>query len=210
MAELSQITYLDGVTYDIKDASAREAAKDAVRYRGVTTTALTDGCTTNPIYISGESYTAVHGDLVTYKESEFLFSSIDSKWHEFGDKSILGSLAYKDSAEGSYTPSGTVSKPNIVMTHTKAEFIGLNDPGDVRPGHANVPTKVVLPNLSLEYRDETLIVNWASGSVTPGVANEPTIVTLPSTKSTYVVTSVAAELENAPVFTGNQETISVS
>jgi hypothetical protein len=51
-------------------------------YRGTTTTALTDGSTTNPITIDGESYTAVFGDIVVYSSSEFIFDG--TQWSEFG------------------------------------------------------------------------------------------------------------------------------
>ena len=51
-------------------------------YRGTTTTALTDGSTTNPITINGEEYTAVFGDIVVYSSSEFIFDG--TAWSEFG------------------------------------------------------------------------------------------------------------------------------
>lgn len=58
---------------------------DGVHFRGSTTTALTDGATTNPITIDGESYTAVMGDMVIYGNKEFLFDG--TKWNEMGDLS---------------------------------------------------------------------------------------------------------------------------
>ena len=56
---------------------------------GETTTALTDGATTNPITIDGQSYTAQPNDAVIYGNKEFLFDG--TKWHEFGDLSGLSS-----------------------------------------------------------------------------------------------------------------------
>ena len=58
---------------------------------GETTTALTDGATTNPIIVDGQSYTAQANDAVIYLNKEFLFDG--TKWHEFGD---LSGLASKD------------------------------------------------------------------------------------------------------------------
>lgn len=64
-----------------------------LKWAGITTTALTDGATTNPITVDGESYTAVAGDTVSYESKEFIFSG--TIWQEFGDLSgilrIIGS-----------------------------------------------------------------------------------------------------------------------
>ena len=105
MADISKITLPSGTTYDIKDATARAAIGGAIIIRGTTTTALTDGATTNPITIDNESYTAVANDAVFYGNKEFVFDG--TKWHEFGDMTGLGALATKDS--GSYTPAGTIA-----------------------------------------------------------------------------------------------------
>lgn len=107
MADISKITLPSGTTYDIKDATARAAIGGAIIIRGTTTTALTDGATTNPITIDNESYTAVANDAVFYSNKEFVFDG--TKWHEFGDMTGLGALATKDSASGSYTPAGTIA-----------------------------------------------------------------------------------------------------
>ena len=56
---------------------------------GTTTTQLTDGATTNPITVDGQSYTAQPNDAVIYQNKEFLFDG--TNWHEFGDLSGLSS-----------------------------------------------------------------------------------------------------------------------
>lgn len=56
---------------------------DGTHYKGTTTTPITDGATTNPITIDGESYTAVFGDIVTYQSGEFIFDG--TNWCKFGD-----------------------------------------------------------------------------------------------------------------------------
>lgn len=118
MADISKITLPSGSTYDIKDAAARadiEAIEQAISgglsFIGETTTALTDGATTNPITINGNPVTAKNGNLVLYGQKEFLFDG--TKWIEMGDLSLLGALAYKNSASASYTPAGTVSQPTF-------------------------------------------------------------------------------------------------
>lgn len=123
MAEISKITLLNGTTYDFKDAQARSDIEDikgaiagGVTFMGETSTALTDGATTNPITINSKSVTAIKGYLVVYNSKEFVFDG--TKWIEMGDLSVLGALAYKDSASGSFTPSGSVSQPTFTGSET--------------------------------------------------------------------------------------------
>ena len=100
---------VQNVEYTIKDAEARElieALGHAVYWIGVTTTALTDGATTNPIQVNGESVTATIGGMASYGGSEFVWNG--TAWQELG-KNNFGALAFKSSASGSYTPAGSVN-----------------------------------------------------------------------------------------------------
>ena len=63
-----------------------------------TTTALTDGSTTNPITVDEEQVTAVSGDFAIYNTQEFIFDG--NQWNLLGDRVGLGDLAYKSSASG--------------------------------------------------------------------------------------------------------------
>ena len=104
------------VTYDIKDAYARamiETLKDAIYWMGVTTTALTDGSTTNPITINGESVEADQGGMAQYNGEEFVFNG--TAWQSLG-KNNFGALAFKSEATTNYTPVGDVSKPTVTVT----------------------------------------------------------------------------------------------
>lgn len=121
MADISQITLPSGSTYNIKDATAREliasietSITGAMSYVGVTTTALSDGATTNPITINDSSHTAKAGDVAIYGDKEFVFNG--TVWNEFGDMGSLRALAFKDSASGTYTPAGSVSQPTFTGT----------------------------------------------------------------------------------------------
>ena len=110
---LFQITLPNGNTYDLVDAGARAMIQELLNfheYLGVTTTPLVEGDTTNPITIDGESVTATTGDVVTLSSdsSEMVFNSL-GKWDKFGNLSGLGTLAFKNSASGVYTPAGSVS-----------------------------------------------------------------------------------------------------
>ncbi len=125
MADISQITLPTGTTYDLKDAHARALIGQMSGYTdflGVTTTALTDGATTNPITVNGSSVTAKKGNIATYGSAEFIFNG--SAWQEFGDLSGLGALAFKDSASASYTPAGTVSQPTFTGTQGSVSVSG--------------------------------------------------------------------------------------
>lgn len=140
MAEISQITLPSGTTYDLKDTVARQAATGGIKLiEGTCTTPLVDEATTNPITIDGEPYTAVAQNAVFYGKKEFVFDG--TKWHEFGDMSGLGELAMKDSASGSFTPTGTVSAPTISTgtagtTGTFATTVDTAAPGATAPSNA--------------------------------------------------------------------------
>lgn len=97
------------VEYTIKDAEAREMIEDlghVLYWVGVTTTELTDGDTTNPIMVGGESVTVNLGGMASYSGSEFVWNG--SAWQEFG-KNNFGALAFKSSASGDYTPAGSIA-----------------------------------------------------------------------------------------------------
>lgn len=100
---------IQSVTYDIKDAYARQRISElgsALYWMGVTTTALTDGSTTNPIQINSESVTAEVGGMAQYDGVEFVWNG--SAWQEMGHGNF-GALAFKSSASGNFTPQGTVN-----------------------------------------------------------------------------------------------------
>ena len=144
---LSKITLPSGTTYDIKDAQARSDIADirqaiggGIVFIGETSTVLTDGATTNPITINSQSVTAVQGNLTVYSSKEFLFDG--SKWIEMGDLSVLGLLAYKDSASGSYTPAGSVSQPTFTGSSSSVTITASdNASGNYQPkGTVSQPT----------------------------------------------------------------------
>ena len=100
---------LQNVEYTIKDAEARQMIEDighALYWVGVTTTELSDGATTNPIQVNGQSVTVNLGGLASYSGSEFVWNG--SAWQEMG-KNNFGALAFKSSASGDYTPAGSVT-----------------------------------------------------------------------------------------------------
>ena len=73
-------------TYDGSAAAEITAADlglgSALKYCGITTTALTDGAETNPVVIGGTNHTATAGCVVFYGDKEFVFNG--TKWELLG------------------------------------------------------------------------------------------------------------------------------
>lgn len=196
---------VNGTLYDIKDADSRErldaieaAIAGGVVYVGATTTALTDGATTNPITITGKEnpYTAEAGDLVSNGNKEFLFDG--TAWHEIGDLTGLGDLAWVDTATGSFTPDGTVSQPKFSgkeMTST---------------GTLDVPTSATTTTKTTSNKTATVSpAGSGEATYTPGGNVTGTAVTLTST-TVPNVTSVGALPELTMSVPANTETLELS
>lgn len=92
-----------------------------LKFIGTTTTALTDGATTNPITIGGNSVTAVSGNVVILSGTDKEFLWTGSAWEEFGNASghsIVGHT-HPVSVSGSVSEFvGTITKgkPEINVT----------------------------------------------------------------------------------------------
>lgn len=221
MPFLAEITLPSGNTYKFKDEEARELISQLLnfnRWLGVTTTPLTDGSTTNPILINGEDVTAVSGDVATYGTAEFIFNG--TIWQNFGDLSGLGSLAYKNNASGSYTPSGSVSQPSFSGTE-------LTSSGKFTPSGSVSGTAVTMSktNVMSNTNAGTLPTYTVSGetlTITSGalptfeqvaVATDVDAITDPSfagTEGDISVKGTPAGTVSQPTFSGNAATITVS
>lgn len=138
MADISRITLPSGTTYNLKDAEARSQIQaltggDAVVFMGVSTTELTDGGSQTP-KINNQNVTPSVGQLFFYGTEQFVWGP-DDKWHGLGSLDSLGSLAYKNQANGSYLPEGTISEP--AFTGLDSTFSGTFKP----KGSVSVSTK---------------------------------------------------------------------
>lgn len=145
MADISKITLPSGTTYNIKDAEARSqiaalTGGDAVVFVGVSTTALTDGGSETPT-VGGDELTPATGQLFFYGTQQFIWGG-DSKWHALGSLDSLGDLAYKDTASGTVTPTGTVSQPTFTGTSAAVTITATdNASGNYQPkGTVSQPT----------------------------------------------------------------------
>ena len=80
---------------------------NATHWLGVTTTTLTDGSTTNPITIGGQSVTAVSGDIVQDSNAnEYIFNG--TAWQALGSSvGTLRAFAYADTGDVTITPKGS-------------------------------------------------------------------------------------------------------
>ena len=149
------------VEFTIKDAEARQMITDlgnALYWIGVTTTALSEGATTNPIIVGGEEVTAKLGGIASYNGMEYAWNG--SAWQGMGP-SNLGALAYKNSASGDYTPAGSVAI-------TKG-----TDSTDTVTG---VTANGTLPQAYFTQSGETLTFNFNAGAL-PTLGAEKTFVT---------------------------------
>ena len=179
------ITLPSGTTYEIEDKVARAQSGGAILIRGETTTPLTDGATTNPIEIDGESFTAAANDAVFYERKEFVFDG--THWHEFGDMTGLGTLAMKDSASGTFTPTGSVAAPTISVASAGATE-------SITPfGSAGS-----LPELTMTVYEGNLSISFDPGALPSG----GTAVTVKTGDASYSA--------SAPAFTGTAGTVTVS
>lgn len=191
MADISEITLPSGQTYNIKDATARNEISmlkgsntGAMHYAGVTETALTDGSSTSPIKINKVDYTPSNGDVVIYGTLEFVWSTSDNKWHEFGSTGSLKGLAFKDSASASYTPTGSVSAPTVAVAVNTTSVTPISGVG-------------TLPSFTASVANEVLTLGFSAGALpTKGTA-------------VTVATGIKSASASAPNFTGGASTITV-
>jgi len=199
MPFLAEITMPSGNTYKLKDQEARDLIQQLFNYHeylGVTTTPITEGSTTNPVTISGESVTAVAGDVVTYENQEFVWSSVGT-WQNFANLFGLGALAFKDSASGNFTPSGTVSQP----TFTGSE---LTSTGKFTPAGSVSGTAVTMSKTTIKN-------NTSAGSMPTFTVSGETLVITDGAIPTFSDVSVATDVDTVtdPSFSGTEGDVSV-
>lgn len=159
----------------------------AMHYAGVTTTPIRDGIsvdasntTDKSITINNTTYVPKPGDVVIYENKEFVYWETTSgegtikvtkgHWNEFGSTGSLKALAFKDSASGTTTPTGTVSKPTF--TGTEGTVTIVVD----KQTFSNCYTNELISNVS---KYDTVNNKW--GDVYASTENDVSAVVKPTT-----------------------------
>ena len=185
-----------GAEKRISDAeSAIAALQNATHWLGITTTAITDGSTTNPITIGGKSVTAVSGDIVQNSNGvEFIFNG--TAWQEFGASiGTLKAFAFVDTGTVTVKPEGTNAASSVSFAaHTKDNVLGeattfTNGTSSVSFGEhtkATVLTSSVTATVPKPTGTTKYLAATASGTAV-GVATSDTALTGLGTPSTATV-----------------------
>lgn len=116
MAEISKIN-VGGSVYDIKDATARQLVTNTLHFRGVSTTAVTNGGTQVPTNIYGQNATVDNiavGDMIIYGKGEYIWAKSDGNgavsdtghWILIDSMNVYGALASKSEASGTTESNG--------------------------------------------------------------------------------------------------------
>ena len=147
------------------------AITSAIKYKGTTTTALSDGSTTNPITINGSSYTAQSGDVVLYGGKEYLWDG--SKWEQLGDeeswalKTVTISAGTGLTGGGDLTANRTISLSSatiasLALADTAVQPAALNN---YQPKDADLTAIAGLTGTS-GFLKKTAANTWALDTTT--------------------------------------------
>ena len=259
MADISKITLPSGTTYNIKDEEARTAIasittfdyvictnaantpKDVQWQSGGTTitgTLVASADTKGKMYLVPDSLGTkdIYDEYITINTSGSTYI-----WERFGHTggSIgdLGDLAYKDSASGNFTPTGTVSQPtfsgssltstgNFTPSGSVTISKGTGTTNYTPEGSVSAPTISKstagstttvnsitdvgsLPSWSGTVSNEILTIAWSAGTL-PTKGSNTTVKTGDAsyTASTPSFTGTAVQLKGS--FSGTQGSVSVT
>lgn len=144
-------------TYD-GSAAVTIAASDlglasAMLFLGTTTTAITDGATTNPVVISGSNKTVTAGNVVLYGSKEFVWTG--SAWEELGNegsyKIVQAAVADPSASGTSNTFIATISQDtNGKITATKKTVAVTNSAPTLAWGTTSTIGTVAGTNLQVK------------------------------------------------------------
>ena len=121
-----------GAVYD----AINTILSSAVKFVGITTTALTDGSTTSTVTIDGASHTAQRGDVVIYGGKEFLWTG--SKWQQMGDEASWALKTITITGTGYLTGGGTLEANRTI--DIAEEYKTMIQHGDTAYGWGNHAT----------------------------------------------------------------------
>lgn len=184
---ISKVQLSNG-TYFIKDTEAHEKLAGLTGAMHFVGTSSTDPTKEGPT-VAGHTVFAA-GDVVVYtpagkqEEREYVYNG--SSWQEFGSTGSLKALAFKDSASGNVTVSGTAEAQVFSGNPETLEHIVTGQSVTVE-GNYDKPN-----DISIEYTPEgtvsapvvTLSTGSAIASATPGSVNAGSAASLSYTNST--------------------------
>lgn len=183
-------------TYD-GSAAVTIAASDlglasAMLFLGTTTTAITDGATTNPITISGASKTVTAGNVVLYGSKEFVWTG--SAWEELGNEGsykIVQSAVADPSASGtSNTFIATISQDtNGKITATKKTVAVTNNTPTLSWGATSTIGSVAGTNLQVKMPANPNTDTKVTQTVTTSNATYPLLLAPNGQTATTTTTS---------------------
>lgn len=198
---------------DVTITAADLGLSNAMKFIGITTSALTDGSTNGTIVVNGSNVAVTNGNVVLYDEKEFVWTG--SSWELLGDES---SYKIKQTAVASPSTSGNATafidsitqNANGVITATKKNvtFPTLSG-GSASTVDTTIVGGVTVSGHAVTVQKKTLV---ASNAVTiTGTANTITISST-DTKNTAGATNSASKifLIGAPSQADNPQTYSNS
>lgn len=117
------------------------------------------------------------------------------------------------SAEASFVPQGTISAPTLDVSLNREQVyiaVSKTSEGSVTAGTIGTAAECVLPVLTTSVSEETLTIGWTEGSFTANTPTTPTSVTMPRFSAKSLVTSLGYARAEAPVFTGEETTVTLN
>lgn len=148
---------------------ANAILSSAIKFQGVTTTALTDGATTNPIIIDGASYTANRGDEVIYGGKEFLYTG--TKWQQLGDEESWALKTISITGEGYLTGGGTLAANRAIdLTSSAKEKVDNGATAYGWGNHANAGYFLASNFTKANIKTTLGISDWALANTKPSYA----------------------------------------
>ena len=201
-----------GAEKRLSDAeSAITKLSNATHWLGVTTTTLSDGSTTNPITINGQSVTAVSGDIVQDSNgNEYIFNG--TAWQALGSSvGTLKAFAYADTGDVTITPKGSNASSSVSGT------CSVTPSGSVSGTAVSLTTDTVG---SVTNAGSMPTYTVSNGVLTIGAGAVPTVseVTVATgvdtvTDPTFTGTASSGTISGtaqAQAFSGTQETYTVT
>ena len=145
---------MDIITYALLKKRIKELEEkvdNLGKFLGITTSQLTDGCSTNPIIIDNELVTAKTGDWVIRYDTDKEFAFNGTIWQEFGDNSNVAKIYY-DTKEGWNQKSSLIGEKEAfyIYTNYSHDEFGNDIPGvKIGDGQAYL---VDIPFLDANYQ----------------------------------------------------------